>query len=227
MNTLPLEIIEKIFLYVPTKQIPRNMLYINKQITKMLMSNHFWINKCGYINPKIWCVLREFNEKEVRYILWYTSLIKEEGVMIRDNNSYEIQILEDDNKMFIMGYAGWLIGSNSDKHPLNFRLTFNITNFYESYLVFHSAVSRRRSGKKIHDRIYATCVDQDGNFFLYNQKERQEEVLSEIPCDYYDICDENNDNFTHRSKISNEKFLKSNEYYVCKAWIFIMVNLFL
>ena len=89
---------------------------------------------------------------------------------------------------------------------------------------FHSAVSGGGNSNKFHHRIYATCVDQHGNFtidscpnnMLFNQQERQEVVLNEVPCDYYDICNENINNFTHRSKISNEENLKSNEYYVCK-----------
>lgn len=136
MDTLPLEIIEKIFLYVPTKQIPINMVYINKQITKIIMSKNFWINKSKYINPKVWVALREFNDKEVRYLLWFCSHIKEEFFLPRYNPShlYEIQILEDDDKMMIMAHAGFLIGRNIDKYPLSIRLTFNIKNIYELYI---------------------------------------------------------------------------------------------
>ena len=78
--------------------------------------------------------------------------------------------------------------------------------------------------KQFHDRIYATCIDQKGNFtidacqdnMLFNQKESQRTVLNEPPCDYYDICMENIDNYKHRSKISKIQTLLPNEYYVCK-----------
>ena len=95
---------------------------------------------------------------------------------------------------------------------------------------FHNAISGGGSGKKIHDRIYATCMDQHGNFTinscpndtLFNQQMRQAVAMNEYPCSYYDICSENIDNFTHRNKISKEQNLQSNQYYVCEDGISLL-----
>ena len=137
MNTLPPEIIEQILLYVPTAQIPNNMLYINKQITKILMSTYFWVNKCRYINPKVWHVLREFNEKELRYILWYTSLASEEGIMYSTEGRY--QSITSKIKNNLMLCTGWLIGANPDKLPSDIRYISSCKYSYE--YVFLKTVS--------------------------------------------------------------------------------------
>ena len=140
MNILPPAIIEQIFLYVPTKQILKNMVYISKQTTKIIMTKHFWINKCRYINPKVLHVLRELNEKEMRYILWYTSLTSEEEQIysILKKSSDNI-ILEDicfisANRKTLMLCVGWLIGTNSDKHPKDVRVIFDGNNYIELYI---------------------------------------------------------------------------------------------
>ena len=132
MNKLPLEIIEKIFLCVPTKQIRLNMLRINKQITRLLTSNRFWIKKCPYINPKVLDTLKEFNDNQVRYILWYTSLITENATLYSLINTQYIS--NNHGKVRVMEYVGWLIGSNSDKHPSYINFTFKGENLHESYL---------------------------------------------------------------------------------------------
>ena len=86
-----------------------------------------------------------------------------------------------------------------------------------------TTINRRGGGKKFHDRIYATCMDHNGNFtidacqdnMIFNQKERQAVVPNESPCDYYDICMENVNNYKHRTKIGKLQTLAPNEYYVC------------
>ena len=132
MNKLSLELLEKIFLCVPTKQIRLNMLCINKQITRLLTSNRFWIKKCPYINPKVLDTLKQFNGNQVRYILWYASLVIEDATLYSSINTQ--YILNNHDKVIVMEYVGWLIGSNSDKHPSYINFTFKGENLHESYL---------------------------------------------------------------------------------------------